>query len=457
MIKNGRCRNKNGNMLALVVATTAIIFVPILALLSGMWLHLIRRERAETVVEAAVKVAALDLSRIVINDQNFGYLSLSNHPATGKRTQSGSGEALPVIALQTWQSTLDQNEKIAKGLQNDTVANLVSTDRVRLQSAVKDFNRQFQLAVEGDPRVDCFDGNGKRVLPLQDVSKFLADNLPSNVELQSTKLSVGYLEDASDVLEPQAHLVSNSKFQDADDRHIPDVVKLECTFMSKDQPGVQIRTVACAQAYCLPDKTVPGGMNVRFSGRPVLGLLTWNEFLSDNSFRDNKVINYDVANGDFPIDPDARLQQKDDDSPERTSQKFAEHLYSWLRNARMHVRPDAVMAMMNESFRPYPNQIYSYQIAGDGSVTRSEVDGANSRIGIATDGEVVSMVDTRVKGGAFAIIMFRDNVENLDANSKHGGQPFQGLALDIEIGGTGDSTATHDVASVRARTRNRRV
>jgi hypothetical protein len=123
----------------------------------------------------------------------------------------------------------------------------------------------------------------------------------------------------------------------------------------------------------------------------------------------------------------------------------------------MHVKPAAVVAMMNEPFRPYPNQMYSYQITADGAVARTEVDGASSRIGIAADGEIVSMADTQVKGGANAIIFFRDNVANLATLTKHGGQPLQGLALDIEIGGTGDSTARHDVISMRERTAHRRI
>lgn len=444
-------------MLALVITTTVLLFLPVLVFSSGIWMHFVRRERAENVVEAAVKVAAIDLSRIVINDPNFGFISLSNYPATGSRTQSGSGEALPVISVQTWRNTLDQNEKLAKALQNETMTSMVRTDRVRLDTAVRDMNREFERAIECDVRMDCFDASGKRVEPLRDVSKFLEDNLPANVELQSSKISIGWLEDGSDMLEPQAHLVSASKFRDADDKHIPTAVKLECTFISKDQPGVRINTVACSQAFCLPDRSEAGTMTVRFSGRPVLGLLTWNEFLSENSFRDNKVVNYDVNDGDFPVDKEARLQQQSGESPERTAQKFAEHLYSWLRTARMHVRPDAVLAMMNEPFRPDVNQIYSYQVQSDGSISRIALDGAASRIGITADGEVLSMADTRVKGGAYAVIFFRDNVLNLDSASKHGGQPFQGLALDIEIGGTGDSTASHDVAAVRERTRHRRV
>ncbi len=487
---------------------------------------MMHRGRAQNVVEAAALIAAQDLSKIVVNDPDFGWVSLSNHPAEGKITRARDGEPLPVLGINTLVGTLRQNAILAQELRNPTISSLVDKDLKSLQATIRRINYKLFVCLSSNSPV-AYDKDGNYVRPLEDVTKFLSQNLPGNLELKSVKLSLGWLDDGSEssVMMPkpesfaqvsaedsqagqydafksvpvagknftfaglgkQAHLVSNRNFMKADNKHICSIVKVECLLIPRDDPAGKITCVACSQPQNLPDQATHGVMTVRFSGQPVAGLYSWRDFLSNASFQDNSVINFDVYGGDFPLDKTARLyKSKSAPASATTSEQFAEHLYYWLRNGRLLPRVDAVLSMLNEPFQSRANQIYTYQFKDDGSISRSVIDGSDFSRSVVADGQESIMADARTRSGANAIILFRDNVKKLGTRAgKHGGQPLadyplgkidgwvdqsqlsskfsrrksssSGLAVDIEIGGTNPSTAMKDVISMRNATKNRRI
>jgi hypothetical protein len=521
-------RNVRGSMLFLSVCLIAVIVVPLLILICKIGPLSIYTNRAESVVEAASKVAATDLSRIVINDPQFGYVALSNQPPVGKATLAADGEPLPVTGINTVIGTLRQNAIIAGELKNETMARLVDEDVACLNSTVSELNKSLNASIGEEIRKKTTaDMDGKLVDPLQDVKQFLTENLPPNIEVESMKISLGWLEGGSETTVPipqpqalsqvrkndiqdgnyvaftnyrvgervcfqfaglgsQVHLVSNSSFREQDGNRICSVVRLNCTLRTKDQTQARIVCESCCQAYTKPDAAAKGSMTLRFSGRPVPGLLSWNEFMEKGYFQDNRVTTFDVIGGDFPFEKNSKMLQDQQAPTLSTCQQFSEHFYHWLRSAHCRPRVDAVLSMVSESFRPYLNEVYTYEIQDDGSIQRKVVDGNHFTRSVVAEGQSAVMSDTRVRSGASAIILFRDNVSTLNTeSSKHGGQPLagyplgnvegnmnheelayifsqrnahrEGLALDIEIGGTGDSTAQSDVLRMRQRTRMRRI
>lgn len=519
-------RHEKGSMLFVTVCTIAFICVPVLILLCQWGVFSVFSGRSQNVVEAAAKTAATDLARIVINDPEFGYVSLSNHPPVGMATCAQDGEPLPVTGINTLIGTLRQNAIIADEIQNPTMDALVDKDATALQSTIKQLNAKLSDSVDSEfRRRKAVDMYGKTVDPVSDVESFITENMPPKMQLESIKLTLGWLEGGSEStipvpqparlaqlkdkdiqdgkyqafinypvggrefsfagLDNQAHLVSVQNFREADGKHISSIVKVECTISSIDSPDKKVQSVVCCQPYSKPDLATRGAMTLRFTGRPVPGLLSWSEFLTNGYFRDNRVTTFDIVGGDYPYDKEAQMRQAQAEEPTGTSQQFSEHLYYWLRNGRVRPHLDAILAMINEPFRSYSNEVYTYEYADDGSIHRNVVDGNRFTRAVAADGQFASMADTRIKGATSAIILFRDNVMRKSSDSgKHGGQPLAGyplnnlgnehseeialkfskrsndatgLALDIEIGGTGDSTAIHDVTSMRERCRSRRI
>lgn len=530
-MKKPPCRNELGNTLGLVVCVTAAVIIPVMILLTVVP-GLIYGGRAKNVVEAAGLLAANDLSRIVIDDPDFGYVSLSNYAPLGDGTRARDGQPLPVTGINTLIGTLRQNAIIADELHNESMQSMIDEDMDNLDGTISNLGDKLEDSLSDRTRGGkCFDIHGKPVKPLENVEAFLKKNLPPNVELQSVNLSLGWLEGGSEStiavpqparrfaqvpaadeqagkyraftsypvgkkefsfagLDSRAHLVSADDFREDDGKHICSIVKIECTLKLKDQTSGEAAApfvcVACCQPYSQPDSGMRGAMTVRFSGRPVPGLMSWRDFLTRRYFRDQRITTYDVVGGDYPFDKNARMETSNTDERDSSAQEFAEHLYYWLRNGRSRARVDAILAMIDEPFRYTANEVYTYEFADNGGITRSVTDGTRFARSVTADGQTAIMADTSIQNGASAIIFFRDNVKSLGTDdSQHGGQPLagyplhavegfidyrqlsdafakrgehrDGLALDIEIGGTADSTADADVTSMRTRTRFRKI
>jgi hypothetical protein len=509
-------RRNNGSILFLMLLLVCFIVVPCVIVGGQLALYNVDRVRTQTVVEAAGLVAANDLSRIVINDPNFGYVSLSNYPPIGKATCAQDGEPLPVLGINTLVGTVRQNTIIAHELDNKTMIVLAETDKTKLESTIQDLNATITAALskdgkdnqDGQSHNDSVDNNdnidnsgsianngskngingqkgwtdiqGEKIQPAKDVTAFLQANLPKNIRLQSVTLTNGWLSDGGEStiavpqpvrlaqvkpqqikggkykafvdvpvgsrsftfagLGPSSSLVSSATFNEADGKHICSVVKIDCTFdretigQSLAPFGVKacttLQTVACCQPFAMPDVGPTGAMTLRFSGGPVPGMQNWHDFLG-GAFHDNQITAYNAIGGDYPVDHQSQMIASEPLLPPNTSQQFAEHLYYWLRNGHVRPRIDAVLDMMNESFRSAPAQIYAYEFAKEGAISRRIIARDPFPIGVTSDAQNQTVVDTSIQGGMTPIIIFRDDVKTLGTThgGRHAGQPLAGYPL----------------------------
>ena len=458
-------RNQRGNMLVLIICISAAIFIPSFLLITHFGFLVSASGRAQNVVEAAGLVAAKDISRIVINDPDFGYVSLSNRTQGGKATKAADGEPLPVYSINTLIGTLRQNAIVADELKNDALNSMVDQDFATLQKTANRLKNNLNDSLSEMSERQCFDSDGEPIDPVEDVKKFLAENLPENMKVESVHLSLGWLQGGSESnievpkpearaqvseehiqsgqyeaftplpvgkrafsfagLGSQAHMVSSKKFQADDDKHVSSIIKIECVMSAKDQPDTKFNYVACCQPSSQPDNGTRGAMTVRVSGVPVPGLSSWHEFLSSGNFHDNGVTTFNVVGGDFPLDKKAQVRQEESTPNSNTPQQFAEHLYYWLRNGRGRATTDAILTMLNEPFDSGSNLVYTYEFEHDGKISRRVSDGSQFTRSVVADGQTTDMADTHVKSGANAVILFRDNVKELSArNGKHAGQPL---------------------------------
>lgn len=532
-----RKRTESGSLSVLLIFLVSVLLVPLLVALVHFYGYLSDRQRVQNVVDAASIVAANDLSRIVINDRHFGYVSLSNQPPTGKATCAPDGEPLPVTGINTLIGTVRHSAVIARELKNWSMLSLAHADRRALEKTISDLNWTLADALAGFNTAAHTDINGDEVDPIEDVTAFIKQNLPENMELQSVTLSNGWLGEGGTTTVPvpqpehlarvheddsqegyykafvdlpvdgqpfsfaglgrSSSIVDGTKFNDMDDEHACSIVRLECTIVRKDRavvpaqfsPFCQFQCVAFSQPYTQPDASTKGAMVVRFSGPPVCGIMSWEDFLRPGNFDDNMVSTYTIAGGDYPLDRDARMTPLLPDTQPSSSQQFAEHLYYWLRSGHVRHRIDAVLAMVKEPFLSQAGAVYVYEFTDSGAIARRTVAAKSFPPSVTADAQYSSVADTRLTGGICPVIMFRNNVRTLStsAGGKHCGQPLagyplsdrdinnytgsedlaqrfcrrrlynRGLALEIEIGGTGPSTAAMDVESMRTRLASRKI
>lgn len=190
-----------------------LIIVPLLLVASQGGLYAIDRDRAKNAVEAAALLAANDMSRIIVEDPSFGYVSLSNFPPNGEGTLARDGEPLPVTGINTLMGTIRQLAVLGREIQNDTITGLAETDRMCLESTVDNLNmtlaaavrhsqngnaRQQQLNIRSKDQViggdhEFLDSHGQKIEIRKDVSNFLDQHLPPSLKLDSIEVENGWM------------------------------------------------------------------------------------------------------------------------------------------------------------------------------------------------------------------------------------------------------------------------
>ncbi|CAM6000039.1 unnamed protein product [Sphagnum balticum] len=484
-------RKSKGSIFVLVSLTTCILLVPALIIFTQCGLYWTYKERALNVVEAASLIAANDLSRIIINDDHFGYVSLSNYPPTGKGTCARDGEPMPVIGINTLIGTVRQNTILASEIQNDNLASIVDNDYLWLNATIANLNATLKSATSANDKQIYYDVQGNKVEIYKDVSRFLVKNLPANLRLESVKITTGWLSTypTTTIPIPQPERLSQTKkedtllgkyrafrnipasrkdfsfaaigsattlltpheFQEADNRHINSIIKVECTIAPNDllapvaalgmKPDSIFNCIACSQPLSLPDAGPKGLMTLRFTVGPLPGLNCWNDLLTSSNFQDRNITRYDAIYGDYPTDREARLIQSCSESQTSTAQQFTEHLYSWLRNGQVRPKLDAVISMLTQPFLLRAGEIYAYEFGKDGMISRRILARDPFPIGITSDGQSMVIADTTTREGFSPIVVFRNHAQQIGTvyGGKHGGQPLAGAPLNwcelAEFGG----------------------
>lgn len=471
-------RSIQGNMLILVVLVACFILIPLCLLQSQIGLFMVNNNRVESVVDGACLVAANQLSKIVIDDSHFGYVSLSNYPPIGSGTIAPDGEPLPVTGINTLVGTIRQNTIIAHELENKTMTSSVEKDRRYMFSTIKKLNFALSDSLKKKKKKRWKDLNGNEIDPYASAVSYLKENLPENVHIKSVKFKSGWLSKgggSTQITYPQperyayvkpehvqgAHykpfvkipafgkfftfaglsessrLVPKSRFKLADKRHICSIVKLECVIERKKQAQIgfklksKIKYASCSQPFSIPDRGPRGVMTLRFTGIPASGLTSWTDFLKEQTFSDNKVSMFKSMHGDYPVDPRARMLRLRKRASLSTSQHFAQSLYYWLRNGKLQPKVDSVIAMTNEHIKLNPKEIRVYEFADDGTISKRTIPKTPFQLGVLSDSQQSVVADTKIQGGLSPIIIIRNNVKSLGTKygGKHGGQPLAGTPI----------------------------
>lgn len=99
-------RQQRGNMIALVGAICGGLLLALLLFALAYTRLLGGNQEQKTAIEAASLAAAKDLGRIVMKDNHFGWVSLSDYGPTGKMTQAPDGNFQPVYSINTILATI---------------------------------------------------------------------------------------------------------------------------------------------------------------------------------------------------------------------------------------------------------------------------------------------------------------------------------------------------------------
>ncbi len=146
-----------GNTLALIVAVMVVLVAILLFALAYTRLMGSSQEQ-RTAIEAASLAAAKEISRIVINDPNFGYISLSDAAPVGKATAAGDNFFMPVYGLNTIMGTIRLDLIIADSMGNSAMKTLAKRDLNNLKTAKDSLVAELKTALNGTGNSKDVDG-----------------------------------------------------------------------------------------------------------------------------------------------------------------------------------------------------------------------------------------------------------------------------------------------------------
>jgi hypothetical protein len=150
-------RSASGNTLALI-AGVGFILIVILLFALGYTRLVGSSQEQKTAIEAASLAAAKELGRIVINDPNFGYISLSDAAPVGKATAAGDNYFMPVYGVNTLMGTIRLDLIIADALGNTAMKNLAKRDLANLKNANNTLINELKASLNGSGSAKDIDG-----------------------------------------------------------------------------------------------------------------------------------------------------------------------------------------------------------------------------------------------------------------------------------------------------------
>lgn len=505
-----RSRGQRGNMLVLILA----ILMGILMLLLGFALSYVRmlgsNAEQKTAIEAAALAAARDLARIVIEDPNFGFISLSDAAPSTPNTKADDGFSLPVVGINTLLGTIRLDMIVASELGDTTMSTLAQTDYTNAMAA-KDFlvaNLQ-QAMLPGGGGSNLRDVDGNIVSPYQSAVDAYQQNVvriaggKSRMVNGSMKLTLGGLTTpamTSTPLPNPSSLASVSGAQSIQGCYasytdvpfagksfvfagigkdvklidlknfttsvgsvpyfIPSIVKAEADHMvvSAGQGGANvIHSVACAQPASVHDpRPAPGALTLSFLPGKI------PELTNPESIMINPQLNGDTlgiktsVGGDTPgggtLAP-APVPGFGGSMP--VSQGFGMGMYDWLRRAGTKANVQAIKSFMKTPFASGITDtvggVNCYTWNQDGTIRYAQVTGLTARNVTVShyQGRAESTgVFTSSNGNSYKVIGTDESRQpGRMRGGQHGGEPLEDSVVQTAAGLPGTTIAASDTGS----------
>lgn len=403
-------RAERGNMLILITAFT-VICLALLFFALGFVRLVGSSSEQKTAIEAAAIAAARDISAIVIDTPDFGYIGLSDSAPTGSFTAAGDDYYLPVHSINTLIGTARLDYLIASqpGLDIPAWRELAATDLARARAASQDLIDTISNAI--NPGGTATNKNGQTIKPYQSAEDAYKQNLirmtggSSYVE-GSMNLSLGAVEGSTCVPVPKpitadpsldstntssgcyksyvnvplgnedfvfAGIGSSIKLVDLKrwvpsieglPYQFPTIVRAEAQQLVNNATGPDqiLKSVACAQPASVFDpRPYPGALTISFpDGMPdgqepiTKPLDLYGPLLSQDSDESDY---FDATPGDYPTSAGSQITPSTSwpiasDPKVLASSACKLAVYDWLRRAGTRADVDSVVGMHHTPFLP---------------------------------------------------------------------------------------------------------
>lgn len=500
-------RTSSGNTLALIAAISAGILILILLFALSYTRLVGSNQEQRTAVEAAALAAAKDVSRIVINDSNFGYVSISDAAPIGKATAAGDNYFMPVNGINTLMGTIRLDLIIADSLGNLPMKALAKRDLANLKLAKENLAIEIRQALTGAGSSKDIDGNpvnpytsaeaaynqnlvrmsgnatyvpNSMKLTLGSISAPMQTNVPTpkpasyaNVEDEQAMngfymsgMNVPY--DGEDfvfaAVGDSLKLVDPTKFTEtlgSVPYQMHSVIKAEADQKIQDQADKSFRTVhaqTCAATASVYDpKPAPGSLTVSFPDQMPPEISSISTILSLPGMNTPAPIDIKKSiNGDYP-EPGSSLTPNTwgGGGTPNGSTVASGGYYDWMRRSGARLNADQAVKLLTE---PLTNTgvpaIHIFSVKPDGTIQYNYdptldtapywVASENQMYGVALD----ALASTN--GNAYDVHIRDYGYQPGTINGgKHGGEPLKNSQVVVPIAMLHPGQTIATVASAR--------
>jgi hypothetical protein len=429
-MKTHRPKRDAGNVLPLIVAVTAFVLL-VLVILGLKYVRILGSyQEQRTAIDAAALAAAKSLSRIVVEDPNLGFISLSDAAPIGKGTMAQDGYYLPVQSINTVLGTIRLDMIVADYMQDPIMKQCAIDDYQKAMKAQQKLMDALKAAAQ--PGGTGVDMDGNVVNPTQDATDAYTTNqvrltgTPTSLVPGSLKLSLGYIDGLrSNIPIPQPASVDAGAQQQQDsgyykanvdvpynnesfilaalgddvtlvDRRlfkdtlpglaysIPTVVKCEADeqYSERDTQNQlatkNVHATSAAEIGVFKDKRPnPGAFTLRIlDSAPIPEISTLGSI-----FKQGQIVNSpcDVLQtpltGDYP-DTQATpylfssTMGFDVPSHPQLGQALSVAFYDWVRRSGTNINVKSLVDTLNAPLQPGPNagQLHQFQVTPQGTI-----------------------------------------------------------------------------------------
>lgn len=481
-------RSAGGNTIVLVLAILLGVGVAILLFALSYVRFLGTNQEQRTAIESAALAAARELSRVVIEDPNFGFVSISDYAPAAPNTKAGDGQAMPVTGINTLLATIRVDMLVANQVGDSTMKTMADRDYAAAMNT-KDFLVSVlkQAVLPGTGGTTFRDVDGNPVHPYQAAVEAYESNQvrmaggKSRLINNSMKLSVGCLKTPNVTSTPipkpaglaqvsssqanqgcylsyvnipaagrdfvfaainrELKLVNNGLWASTISGlpyFIPTVVKAEADHLitsGTDPQGKVVHAIACAQSASVNDpRPAPGAFTISFPNGSVPEMVKLLDLMSNPLIASSSATIKSSAGGDTPgggaLGP-ATVPPWGGTMP--TGQAVSLSWYDWLRRAGVKADIQAAQNMLAAPFgagiTATTGGVNVYTFNDDGTIRYAQVVNPGPRTVVVSENqgyaEALGAFTSPGNGNKYDIVG-TDNVHTPGRmrGGRHGGEPL---------------------------------
>ena len=197
--KSLAARGARGNMIAFLSAVTLGLVLAVLFFALKYTRMLGSNQEQRTAIEGAALQVANDISRIVYEDPNFGFVAISDFAPIGYDTKARDNQLTPVRGINTILGTVRLDMIIADAMGNSEMQTLAQADYQNAMKAVQSLQSELTDACSASPKNDHRDWDGNIINVTQDAVAAYNQNIirmsgsQTALDPSSVKITLGIL------------------------------------------------------------------------------------------------------------------------------------------------------------------------------------------------------------------------------------------------------------------------